>query len=174
MVKTDMRKSWISQRNKYKFFKSAHNYDVVYWCARADRLESHASPLYDESKCKHRGKHKITENANIKSIVWHKIVYCVHYLTMKISYDFIPYEMFWPDENSIEQCFAAHIVQGCRQYCSTLLHLIAGQFRLINLFSIVDNLEQCGQHNIVQCCFHQARTGCAFFAVYPACRQWRR
>ena len=34
--------------------------------------------------------------------------------------------LFWPDENSIEQCFAAHIVQGCQQYCSTLLHLIAG------------------------------------------------
>ena len=34
--------------------------------------------------------------------------------------------LFWPDENSIEQCFAAHIVQCCQQYCSTLLHLIAG------------------------------------------------
>ena len=34
------------------------------------------------------------------------------------------------------------------------------------LNNIVDSLEQCGQHNIVQCCFHQARTGCAFFAVY--------
>ena len=34
------------------------------------------------------------------------------------------------------------------------------------LNNIVDNLEQCVQHNIVQCCFHQARTGCAFFAVY--------
>ena len=34
------------------------------------------------------------------------------------------------------------------------------------LNNIVDNLEQCGQHNIVQCCFHQARTDCAFFAVY--------
>ena len=33
------------------------------------------------------------------------------------------------------------------------------------LNNIVDNLEQCGQQNIVQCCFHQARTGCAFFAV---------
>ena len=31
--------------------------------------------------------------------------------------------------------------------------------------NIVDNLEQCGQQNIVQCCFHQARTG-LFFAVY--------
>ena len=30
----------------------------------------------------------------------------------------------------------------------------------------VDNLEQCWQQNIVQCCFHQARTGCSFFAVY--------
>ena len=36
------------------------------------------------------------------------------------------HNLFWPDENSIEQCFAAHIVQGCHQHCSTLLHLIAG------------------------------------------------
>ena len=34
------------------------------------------------------------------------------------------------------------------------------------LNDIVDNLEQCGKQNIVQCCFHQARTGCLFFAVY--------
>ena len=27
-------------------------------------------------------------------------------------------------ENRIEQCFAAHIVQCCQQYCSTFLHLI--------------------------------------------------
>ena len=32
--------------------------------------------------------------------------------------------------------------------------------------NIADNLEQCGQQNIVQCCFHQARTGFAFLAVY--------
>ena len=24
--------------------------------------------------------------------------------------------LFWPDENNIEQCFAANIVQGCQQY----------------------------------------------------------
>ena len=34
--------------------------------------------------------------------------------------------LFWPNENSNEQCFAANIVQGCQQYCSTLLRLIAG------------------------------------------------
>ena len=34
------------------------------------------------------------------------------------------------------------------------------------LNNIADNLEQCGQQNIVQCCFYQARTGCSFFAVY--------
>ena len=36
------------------------------------------------------------------------------------------HNLFWPDENSIEQCCAAHIVQGCHQHCSILLHLIAG------------------------------------------------
>ena len=33
------------------------------------------------------------------------------------------------------------------------------------LNNIVDKVEQCGQHNIVQCCFHHARTDCSFFAV---------
>ena len=33
------------------------------------------------------------------------------------------------------------------------------------LNNIVDNIEQRGQHNIVQCCFHQPGTGCAFFAI---------
>ena len=26
------------------------------------------------------------------------------------------HKLFWPDENNIEQCCAAHIVQGCQQY----------------------------------------------------------
>ena len=26
------------------------------------------------------------------------------------------HNLFWPDENRIEQCCAAHIVQGCQQY----------------------------------------------------------
>ena len=34
------------------------------------------------------------------------------------------------------------------------------------LNNTVDNLEQCEQQNIVQSCFHQARTGCSFFAVH--------
>ena len=83
----------------------------------------------------------------------------------------------WPDENSNEQCFAAHIVQCfaahivqcCQQYCSTLLHLIAGYNSGSTILNnIVDNPEQCGQQNIVHCCFHQARTGCSFFAVYKS------
>ena len=42
------------------------------------------------------------------------------------------------DESSIEQCFAANIVQGCQQYCSAMLHLIqAQQYCLILL--IVQN-----------------------------------
>ena len=36
------------------------------------------------------------------------------------------------------------------------------------LNNITDNLEQCGQQNIVQSCLYQARTGCSFFAVYMA------
>ena len=33
------------------------------------------------------------------------------------------------------------------------------------LNNIVDNIEQCGQHNIVQGCFHHLWTGCAFCCV---------
>ena len=34
------------------------------------------------------------------------------------------------------------------------------------LNNTVDNVEQCGQHNIVQSRFHQPWTGCAFLRVY--------
>ena len=40
------------------------------------------------------------------------------------------------------------------------------------LNNIVNNLEQCGQQTVVQGCFHQARTGCAFFAVYAIALTW--
>ena len=40
------------------------------------------------------------------------------------------------------------------------------QSGVTTLNNIVDNLEQCGQQNIVQSCFHQPRTGCSFFAVW--------
>ena len=36
------------------------------------------------------------------------------------------HNLFGAFEKSIEQCFAAHIVQCCQQYCSALLHLIVG------------------------------------------------
>ena len=36
---------------------------------------------------------------------------------------------------------------------------------MLKLNNIVDNIEQCGQQNIVHCCFHQAEKGCSFFAV---------
>ena len=76
------------------------------------------------------------------------------------------HNLFWPDENRIEQCCAAHIVQGCQQHWTSWWAWISLQSGVTMLNNIVDNLEQCGQQNIVQCCFHQARTGCAFFAVY--------
>ena len=60
-------------------------------------------------------------------------------------------------ENTIKQCCAAHIVQCCKQYCSNYTRLWAG-FRPNNLFRIVDNIEQCGQHNIVQSGFQQPLT----------------
>ena len=66
-------------------------------------------------------------NCDVKDEGWYGIVWVsVNDTQQKMN------NLFWPEENSHEQCFAAHIVQGCQQYCSTLLHLIAGQFRLNN------------------------------------------
>ena len=36
------------------------------------------------------------------------------------------HNLFTVVENSIVQCCAAHVVHSCQQYCSVLLHLIAG------------------------------------------------
>ena len=57
------------------------------------------------------------------------------------------------------------VVNNNVQYCWAWISLQSGVTMLNN---IVDNLEQCGQQNIVHGCFHQARTGCSFFAVYLA------
>ena len=46
-------------------------------------------------------------------------------------------------ENRIEQCFAAHIVKCCQQYCSTFLHLIQPR-RYYSIF-LFNNIEQCWQ-----------------------------
>ena len=54
---------------------------------------------------------------------------------------------------------ANNTVQHCWAWTSL-------QSSLTTLNNIVNNLEQCWQQNIVQSCFHQARTGCSFFAVY--------
>ena len=49
------------------------------------------------------------------------------------------------------------------QHCYTWLQANSGSTLLVN--NVVDNIEQCWQQNIVQCCFHQARTGCSFMAA---------
>ena len=56
-----------------------------------------------------------------------------------------------------------NVVNNIVQHCYTWLRANPGSTMLNN---IVDNIEQCGQHNIVQGCFHQPWTSCAFFAVY--------
>ena len=58
-----------------------------------------------------------------------------------------------------------NIVNNIVQQCHTWLRANSGSTMLNNT---VDNIEQCGQHNIVQGCFHQPWTGCAFFAVYKS------
>ena len=66
------------------------------------------------------------------------------------------YELLKVVENRIEQCCAAHIVQCCVVVNNIVQHCciwLRAWFRLNNLCNIVDNIEQCGQHNIVQSCF---------------------
>ena len=65
----------------------------------------------------------------------------------------------------------------CCPYCSMLSTILfsivtsrlSAGFRLNNLFSIVDNIEQCGQHNIVQSCFQQPSTTRNFYACSRLC-----
>ena len=74
--------------------------------------------------------------------------------------------LFWPDENIIEHFLLPtlfNVVNNTEQVVEP--ELACNQVPVTMLNNIVDNLEQCGQQNIVQCCFHQARTGCSFFAV---------
>ena len=61
-----------------------------------------------------------------------------------------------------------NVVNNIVQCCWALISLQSGVTMLNN---IVDNIEQCGQQNIVHSCFHQARTGCSFFAVYLSDRK---
>ena len=59
-----------------------------------------------------------------------------------------------------------NVVNNIVQHCCAW---ISPQSGVTILNNIVDNIEQCGQHNIVQGCFHQPWTGCAFLFNY-ACR----
>ena len=51
-------------------------------------------------------------------------------------------------ENKIEQCCAAHIIQCCQQYCSALLHPIAGLIQTKQL------VQYCWQHWIMWAAQH--------------------
>ena len=48
--------------------------------------------------------------------------------------------LFRVDENRIEQCFAAHIVQCCQQHCSALLHPIQAQQYCSVLLTTMNNV----------------------------------
>ena len=55
-----------------------------------------------------------------------------------------------------------YVVNNIVQHCNIWLRANSGSTMMNN---IVDNIEQCGQHNIVQGCFYQPWTGCAFLGV---------
>ena len=74
-------------------------------------------------------------------------------------------KLFWPDETALNNVLLQTLfnaVKNTKQVVLSMTSLQSGETRLNN---IVNNLEQCGQQKIVQCCFHLARTGCSFFAV---------
>ena len=77
---------------------------------------------------------------------------CIKYIQQKIN------NLFWAYKNSILQCFFAFIFS----MLSTILFSIVTP----DHHNIANSIEQSGQQNIVQACFHQLRTGCSFFAVY--------
>ena len=54
-----------------------------------------------------------------------------------------------------------NVVNNIVQHCWAWISPQSGVTMLNN---IVDSIEQRGQHNIVQGCFHQPWTGCAFYA----------
>ena len=63
--------------------------------------------------------------------------------------------LFWADENSIEQCFAAsnvanNVANNTEQVVEPERYSLQSGVTMLN--NIVDNLEQCGQRqNIVRC-----------------------
>ena len=61
-----------------------------------------------------------------------------------------------------------NVVNNIVQHCYTWMRANSG---LTMLNNIVDNIEQCEQHNIVHGCFHQPWTGCAFSSVNSALGQ---
>ena len=73
------------------------------------------------------------------------------------------YHLFKVDKNKI-QCCVAHVVH------SILNNIVDPESCVTMLNNIVDNIEQCGQHNIVQGCFHQPETSDNFCrAVSQSC-----
>ena len=53
----------------------------------------------------------------------------------------------------------------CPRLLTVLSSIVTPDSGLTMLFNSVNSLEQCGQQNIVQYCFHQLGTSCSFFAV---------
>ena len=66
--------------------------------------------------------HKVAQQLEVKQS--HRWEVCL--LGEKPSTRLKKYHLFKVVENRMQQCCAAHIVRSCQQYCSALLHLIAG------------------------------------------------
>ena len=67
--------------------------------------------------------------------------------------------LFPVDENRLQQCCAAPHEQCCQQQVAILLSITRCN-------KIVDDIVHGVPHNIVEACFHQPGTTCAFLAVY--------
>ena len=71
--------------------------------------------------------------------------------------------LFRVDENRIAQYCAA--CPHCSMLSAILDNIVAPESGVTMLNNIVNNIEQCGQQNIVQSCFHQPKYGCALDLV---------
>ena len=92
---------------------------------------------------------------------------------MKLTADQYYYVYTAKNEQLVPSWWKQYWTIFCCPHCSGLLttlnNIVKSESGVTILFNTVYSLEQCGQQNIVQYCFHQLGTSCSsgsFYAVY--------
>ena len=65
-----------------------------------------------------------------------------------------------------KQCWTMFCCPHCSRLLTTLNNIVEPESGVTILFNNVNSLEQCGQQNIVQYCFHQLGTSCSFWLIF--------